>query len=393
MNNLENTGTPIFRNFPQQSFIQELHNYWFTSLLGTILVLLGSSLLFWNEGRAIRTSRALEECLRDITVLDSVDSVFEENEGSLLLVSGHLAISNSLGDDIYGLSVHVVKLKKTVEVYQWKETKHTKRRKVRNGNGQYVTKIDKRYSYHKGWYDYPIDSNRFHRHYGHDNQPSSAWPTKSKLETNTNVRIGGFMLGPNIINKINNFRPLGGEELPTPAWVWVKLYEGIYYHTDNILDPAVGDYRVQFAVAGREGEAFSIVGKQRGKGIVPHQTKSGEEILILKTGRKTAEEIFVSEHHQNRTWTWIYRLGGWFPLFLGLLCLSSLLGQFLDMFPMTRSIVTMGSTSLPFTVSVTLTLSIIGVGWSWYRPVVGLSLLLLGILPFMAPSSSVTTQS
>ena len=281
MNIQENTEPVIFR-----SFIQELQNSWLTSLLGTILIFLGSSLLLWNEGRAIRTSRALEECLRDITVPEAVDPVFEENEGALLLVSGHLAISSSLRDDIYGVSVHAVKLKKTVEVYQWKETKHTKRRKVRNANGQYVTKIDKRYSYHKGWYDYPIDSNHFHKTYGHHNHPSSVWPTESTLETNTNVRIGAFMLGANIIDKINTFRPLSSEELPTPAWVWVKLSEGIYYHTINILDPAVGDYRVQFAVAGREGEAFSIVGKQRGKEIVPHHTESGEDILILKSGRK-----------------------------------------------------------------------------------------------------------
>ena len=169
----------------------------------------------------------------------------------------------------------------------------------------------------------------------------------------------------------------------------MKLHDGIYYHNQNIWEPQIGEHRVQFLYAGREGEAFTVVGKQVGQEIVPYQTEVGEELFILRTGLKEAGDVFLSEHHQNRTWTWIYRLLGWIPNFLGLCCLSSLLEHLLDLCPSLRSVLTLGLTSLPLSVSITLTLSIIGLVWSWYRPVVGLSLLMMGLLPYLLPVSRI----
>ena len=99
MNNHENAPNPTFRDYPQPSFLNELQNSWVASILGIILVFLGSSLLLWNEGRAIKTSSALEEGLRDITVPNNIDSVFVKNDENLVLVAGHLSMLNSLRDD------------------------------------------------------------------------------------------------------------------------------------------------------------------------------------------------------------------------------------------------------------------------------------------------------
>ena len=46
--------------------------------------------------------------------------------------------------------------------------------------------------------------------------------------------------------------------------------------------------------------------------------------------------------------------------FLGLSCLSTVLEILMDMFPSIRRLATMGMTSLSFSISITLTLSIIG---------------------------------
>ena len=126
MNNHENALNPTFRDYPQPIFTNELRNSWVASIVGIILVFLGSSLLLWNEGRAIMTSSALEEGLRDITVPDNIDSVFVENDEKPVLVAGHLSIRNSLRDDTYGVAIQAAKLKKIVSVERdaaYKETK------------------------------------------------------------------------------------------------------------------------------------------------------------------------------------------------------------------------------------------------------------------------------
>jgi len=384
-NQEENPQNLRFTDHPRRSILREFQNSWISSTFGILLVFGGSYLLFWNEGRAVKTSLALEEGLREIIVPETLDVLFEENDERLVLVGGPLVITNSLREDFYGISIHAVKLRKVVQMYQWKETENTKKHTHVNADGEHVTHVEKTYSYSKDWFDHHIDSSSFQRTWGHHNPPKDYWPAESKIETNSQVQIGSFVLGPILKDKFTNFKPVTSDELPPSDRV--KLYNGVYYHSRNVWDPEIGDYRVQFSYAGRQGEEFTSVGKQSGEEIVPYETETGEELFILHTGLRGAGDVFQTEHYHNRTWTWIYRLAGWFPSFLGLCCLSNLLELVLDLYPTVRSVVTLGVTSLPFSVSITLTLTIIGVGWGWYRPIVGLALLVMGLLPYMVPIS------
>ena len=91
-------------------------------------------MLFWYEGRAIKTSMASEEGLREIIVPGKIEEVFAENDAQLILVGGPLAITNSLRDDYYGISINAVKLKKTMEIFQWEDTEHKKEHTVTNAD-------------------------------------------------------------------------------------------------------------------------------------------------------------------------------------------------------------------------------------------------------------------
>jgi len=82
------------------------------------MVFIGCGILFWNEGRAVRTAAALEEGLRDVLVPETTDVVFDENNGALVMVRGQLNIQDSLKDDKYGISMPSVKMRKVVQVYQ-----------------------------------------------------------------------------------------------------------------------------------------------------------------------------------------------------------------------------------------------------------------------------------
>ncbi len=69
----------------------------------------------------------------------------------------------------------------------------------------------------------------------------------------------------------------------------------------------------------------TVVARQSGRELRPYQTEIGEELLFLHHGLRKPEEIFNYEHAQNRLETWILRMAGWFLMFLGYNCLSTLL--------------------------------------------------------------------
>jgi len=366
-----------FSQYNHPSLGKELQKTWLISFIGTIMVIVGCGILVWNEGRAVRTSVALEEGFRDVLVPETLDVVFEENNGALVLIAGELNIQDTLKDEFYGISIPAVKMRKVVQVYQWYEIEDE--RKQNTEVGDHDTHVEKSYSYDTDWFDHHIDSSNFANTLGHHNPHLDSWPANSSLLTNSRVKIEGFLLGTDLKEKFAEFKPFTSDSRPTASDV--KIYAGLYYHCRNVWQPEVGDFRVQFSYAGRHGDQFTTVGKQAGREVRPYTTQTGEELLLLQPGIRGAGEVFQTEHNNNRTATWIYRLAGWFVTFLGLSCLSSVLEILMDMYPSVKRVVTMGMSSLTFSLSITLTLSIIGLGWLWFRPFLGLLLLLIGVLP------------
>jgi len=64
---------------------------------------------------------------------------------------------------------------------------------------------------------------------------------------------------------------------------------------------------------------------------------------------------------------------------------SQVLELALDLVPSLRRLLALQIGSLPFSVSLTLTLGIIGLGWLLFRPLLGLALLLLATAPYIVP--------
>jgi hypothetical protein len=64
---------------------------------------------------------------------------------------------------------------------------------------------------------------------------------------------------------------------------------------------------------------------QDGKEIRPYQTFAGDEILMLRHGRLSLEEMFLEERAHNQWLTWVYRGLGWLLMFLGANCITDIL--------------------------------------------------------------------
>lgn len=342
--------------------------------IGLLLLLVGSALLFWNEGRAVQTAQSLDEGYSGIQRVLSPATMHEENNNKLVHVWGPLSATPVLSDEAYGVEIHAVKLKRRVQMFQWVEEESSLQSEDTPGMPS-----DTSYSYSFAWRDKVVDSSAFSIPWGHDNPKTI--PVESTIRVAETVSVGVYRLAGELKEEFNDFTPFSGDEQPSEGEV--KLHGGMYYLTKDIYNPDIGDLRIQFYFAGKAGEMVSVVGQQRGDTLHPFPTSTGQDLLIVRTGKLSAEEMFSSEHAINRGLTWGLRMAGWLLLFLGLSCLSHIVHSLVSGSALMRDVVALGLGSANLTISMTTSLVIVGGAWAIYRPGLALLILIVAFLPFI----------
>lgn len=113
---------------------------------------------------------------------------------------------------------------------------------------------DRTYYYYRDWRDKLIDSRQFYIQSGHQNP--AHFPIESQTQTAEIVSIGRYELGIEAKTRFNNFAELTSDTRPDDSSI--KLHLGLYYHSNDIFEPEVGDIRILFSYAGMEGEVVSV---------------------------------------------------------------------------------------------------------------------------------------
>ncbi|KAI4486767.1 transmembrane protein 43 homolog [Polistes fuscatus] len=352
------------------SVLEQFRESWLTAIIGSILFATGMCLLFWNEGRAVKVAYSLDEALRNVAVLSNPFKLLPEFEGRLIHISGQLSISEPLTEPDYGIIVSSVKLKRRVQMYQWVEIEEE-----RSFGG--VTEDEKHYYYTTEWKDKLVDSDHFYIRTGHHNPKEM--PIKSQIQTANEVKIGAFILGSELKKKFNEFVEITSDERPERKDI--KMHSGLYYHSTDLWNPQVGDIRIQFSYAGKQGDIYSVVGMMEKGVIVPYTTSHGEDILLQRKHKITVDQMFHLEHVHNYWRTWSIRGLGWLVLFLAATCLANILRTVILNSTFLCGIIAIES--LTMSVSMSISLLVIGLAWVWYRPVISLCLALASILPFI----------
>ncbi|XP_012278603.1 transmembrane protein 43 homolog isoform X2 [Orussus abietinus] len=352
------------------SVSEQFKESWLTAIIGSILFAFGMCLLFWNEGRAVKVAHSLDEALRSIVSLPNPTKAFPEFEGRVVHLTGPLSISEPLTEPEYGVIMAAIKLKRRVQMYQWIEIEEE-----RSFGG--VTEEDKNYYYTTEWKDKLIDSDQFYIRTGHHNPREI--PIKSQVQIAHEVKIGTISLGSELKMKFTDFVEVTGDERPERRDI--KLHSGLYYHCNDLWNPQVGDIRIQFSYAGKVGDVYSVVGMLSEGTIVPYYTSHREEILLQRKHKLTVDQMFHLEHVHNYWRTWTIRGLGWLVLFLAATCLANILKTLILNSNFLCGIIAIES--LTMSVSMSISLLVIGFAWVWYRPVIGLCLALASVIPFI----------
>jgi hypothetical protein len=342
---------------------------------GFILFVISVPLLFWNEGRAVRTSKGLTEGLGAVVSVPS-DNVDPGKEGKLIHTSGAVKTDAPVVDDQLAVQATAVKLIRNVEMFQWKEHEKSESRKKIGGGTETVTTWD----YKKEWANGRIDSSNFKHPEGHENP--EAPPFETKTFTANKVTVGAFTMSEEQLGQLNNATSLpvdaaALEQLPADTKDRFKVAGGNFYAGDDAASPKVGDIKISFQVV--NPAAVSLVGVQSGQSFVPYQTSTGTTILLVEEGNLTAQQMFKKAQDANTFLTWLIRGGGFFLMFIGIFMLFRPIVVFADVLPIFGTMLGAGIGLFAFLGAAILSFLVIAAAWVFYRPMIGITMIVLAI--------------
>lgn len=365
----------------EDSFTEVTHESWSSRirgavkgiLVGIILFLIAFPLLFWNEGRALKRYKTLKEGGAAVLSVTS-DSIDAANSGKLIHVTGRADTAATLTDSVFGVSANAIKLKRVVEMYQWKETSRSETKKKLGGGTETVTT----YAYSKIWSDEPISSAGFKKPTEHQN-PGSI-PYESAELTADKVTLGAYVLSPSLVGRIQNFESLAvGSDTPLPENLKgkAKLQDGGFYIGADPASPQVGDTRIKFKVS--KPTDVSVIAKQVDNTFEPYATKAGGTIELLQTGLHSADAMIQKAQKSNKMLAWILRLVGFMLMLIGLNMILRPLSVLADVLPFLGNIVGAGTGILSLLLAAILSLITIAIAWIVYRPLLGIILFVVAV--------------
>ncbi|MDX1631254.1 MAG: TMEM43 family protein [Thermoanaerobaculia bacterium] len=345
-------------------------------IFGLILFLVGILVLFKNEGRAVTTAKSLAEGAGQVVSVPS-DRTDPEREGRLIHFTGLAETSDLLEDPVFGVRREALRLRREVEMYQWQEESHSETETKVGGGTETVTT----YTYDKGWSDRHHDSSTFKKPAGHENPEM---PYTDAAWTAADVSVGAFQLPEGFVERLSAYEPLHleeGEEEGYPNGFRITE-AGNFYRGATPSSPEVGDLRITFEIVPEQN--VSVVAQQVGNTVGPFPTEAGKPISMIRSGVASADAMFQAAERSNTVLTWVLRGVGLLLLFLAVRMILGPLAVLADVLPPIGALTRMGTSFVALLVALPVGLLVIAVAWVFYRPLLGITLVVLGVAGLVA---------
>ena len=411
---------------------------------GFLMFIAGTALLWWNEGRAVKTEKMLEEAGSAYVEMENPNKKDASLDGELICGTAMATTEDSLVDNQFGIGAKAIALSRTVEYYQWVEHESTKREDKLGGKEVTTTT----YTYSKEWVRRPIESAQFKDPaYQNKNMVLAAYEDMEQYAEN--VSWGAYKLSESLIHSISSNEGLElaiAEDLlkqfdkstqaayerfygvqkniqqaqqpvqqpaqpAIPDSIRAMLPDSVkakldslqavndsinksmanaenkkdlqYIHqASNVLyfgrvpgSPEVGDVRVTFEkVVPAKCTVMAVVD---GDTFKPYKAKNGKRFQTLVMGKKTGDEIIEDGQSANNKWTWALRIFGILIVIGGLKGIFGFLTTILKVVPFIAGIFGWGVGIVCTVIGVAWSLIVIALAWLFYRPLLGISLLVL----------------
>ena len=391
---------------------------------GILMFCIGTALLWWNEGRAVKTEKMLDEAGSAYVEMENPNKKDASLEGELICGTALATTEDSLSDAQFGIGAKAISLRRSVEYYQWVE--HSEEKKEDKLGGKEVTTTT--YTYSKEWVSRPVESAQF-KDPAYQNKNMVLTTIEDAEKYAENVTWGAYKLNESLIHSISSREGMdlaiaedlmkqfdqnaktayerfyGVKQQPAqqPAETAVvsdsvkavndSINKAIanaenkkdleYIHqANNVLyfgrvpgSPEVGDVRVTFEkVVPAKVTVMAVVD---GDTFKPFKAKNGKRFQTLVMGKKSGDEIIDAEKEANNMWTWALRILGVLMVIGGLKGIFGFIETILKVVPFVAGIFGWGVGLVCSVVGIAWSLIVIAIAWLFYRPLLGISLLIL----------------
>ena len=378
-----------------------------------LMLLAGTALLWWNEGRAVKTTKMLEEAQKTALHVEDVSKVDPALNGKLIHATAFTQTNDSLCDGIFGVGAVAIKLDRKVQYYHWVEKSRTETKDKIGGEKEEVTT----YSYKKQWVGRPVNSLEF-KDTDYQKKNFVLMNVDSESFTAEDVTFGAYQLPESMIRSISGtipmelnfdeelliqwnrdikiaFNDLGIQPERAVAMVsnkeksvaeedsmeqvvgakldYVHVKGNVLYFGKNPNSPQIGDMSVTFTKV-LPGEA-SVIAEVNGSNLQSFTAKNGETLSVLTMGMLSMDEMFQNEHASNTIMTWVWRFVGLFLVIGGLKGIFGILTTLLKVLPFLADIVGLGVGLVCNVLGFVWSLLVIAIAWLFYRPVIAYILL------------------
>lgn len=371
------------------------------AVFGIVLFVGGMCSAGWNEYRSVATQKMIDMG-RDQVVSVHCGPVQPMNNGKLIHFECPITGEEKLGVGMFGISpVEGLQLRSTVEVYQWVHDSDTveeynhKQKKMQ----RYERKVWKKKwvaGYAEGIGPQSMSELRYPEEWDKLSNPSmhvlqnlSWWsdtlePGSHILESAPDVRAGEFRMPAELLSDIVSFHQLTPACTPCPRGVSAAghalLYKYSLGHGLGAKVDEVGDARAVLEVG--EADFASVLAQQQvGGTLAPWVSPHDKDYAIFTAEPRavSAAELLDKAEHDNVALTWGLRLVTWACSILGLLLVLSPLTSLADSIPLLGDCAgaLVGSMACVFSclVGSVCWLTLVGLAWLAYRPLIGLPLL------------------
>lgn len=369
----------------KQSYGQRLGNSFKGIGTGILLFIIGTAILWWNEGNTVKKTRALNEAAGVTVEMADITKVNPEFEGKLVHAVGQAVTADILTDDLFGISVNAMAISRTVEYYQWVEESKSETKEKIGGGTETVTT----YTYKREWTYAPVNSASFQ---DPDYQAVNSILTKvdDKSVSAENVTFGAYRLPGFIKNGIGGKSAITPEPTEAQMEEWLKIIrakdsvanfivkDNTVYLGESPENPKVGDVRITFNYIPTP-QTISILAKVVGDTFEQYTAKNGKTVSRVTMGEVSSESMYESAHKEVGFWKWALRVLGIILVVTGLKSIFGFISMLTAVLPFVKNLLAKGIGFICWVIGLIWSFIIIGLAWVFYRPAVGIPLLVAAV--------------